>query len=417
MKKTLITIILTILITVGAYASTVSVLADSYPNISYIDKDGSQVIFTVDNQDLEKVVIEYTFTVGDILMSRLEEFYVMTFSTNQDTKTYKVNVPEEALSVKIWRVINSDDQIMSLTGTLEWDNSDNDKISDVETRLKTIYIDNDLITRESNLTGVGTVLQSAWTFRMHFNLDDALGETIPVDHIYSLKVSYDVIRTTMGIKTTTSITKDIQENVTTRTQYWPFFYPSTIINNIRESIDDDYDWMVNLGTYTDVDGPITSFLSDVTIDQTTVLAISYVYNGVFYEDQEVQDEPYDSDDIVDVVPGTTDPIQTIGDWLDSLGKTLKNIVIILIVILAILIISLVLKGVRFVASIIKLFFTTIKWVGIIIYTTIKYIILGIVWIVKSILKIPGILINMLLFLFVPKNARRKESLSDVSRYI
>ncbi|MCF7924806.1 MAG: hypothetical protein K9L64_06870 [Candidatus Izimaplasma sp.] len=160
--------------------------------------------------------------------------------------------------------------------------------------------------------------------------------------------------------------------------------------------------MVELTTITDVDGPLP--LSDVTLDQTTILTISYYYNGVFYEDAEVVDDPYDYQDIIDVVPGTTTPLPDWWDLLANIGEMAKWLQVTIYVALA-LIVILVVSFIFRIITLIRFVFKLIIWMIKIIYKVLKFIVI----------QIPKGIMGFIIFLVVPSNKRKERS--NVSRYL
>ncbi len=423
MKKILITILLILSTSVGALASTVSVFADTLPNISEINKNGTTIEISIDSGDIKKAIVEYTFVSNDILMSKLEQFEVIPISCEigSNINIYQINVPKQALSIKIWRVINTNDQIKSLNGTLEWINTPEDAISAVETRIKTIYVDNKLVTRESEAIliagGAGGVIPG-YTFHMHFNLNDAEGNAIPIDYLYSLNVEFDVIKVPfwgLGNKKSTHESYILKAGETRNMDTWPFLAPYTVNDELSKSFDNDYEFMITLGSYES--DKLNSLI--IQLDNISLLTVSYFYNGVFYDSETVQDEPYSSDDVIDVYPGTIDEISGIlnqigalKDFMQNLSSSFRTTIIIAILILGLMIISfaskiisLIFKIPFIIYKIVRSFIGIIKMLGNFFYFLIKFII-----------NIPGHLINILLFLFIPKN-KKKERNSSVSKYI
>ncbi|MBI9009636.1 MAG: hypothetical protein JEZ05_06350 [Tenericutes bacterium] len=412
MKKTLITIILTILLSVGAFASADIVSAEETSVIplgySVVRRNDSTLEFTVSMENLEKAIIEYSFYRNEILMSKLLEVDISheycIFGTDQNV--YAMNLPEEALSVIVWRVITDSEEIKSLSGSFEYEESPETAISEVEARLKTIYVENDLITKELGLTSIGGIVAAnSYTFKMYFNLEDIDSNRIPIDEIYSLEVEYDIKYKYLGFINGSSehVVKSIVATEQRNATYWPFIIPESVKTNIETSGELEYDWVVNLGTYRDADGVLP--LSDVTLDQTTILTISYFYNGVFYDSETVVDEPYDSSDIIDVIPGTIDPITSIIDKvIDSIG----NLGSTLSVILAVLLVILLIAGIILFKSLVKTIIGILKAV----WWSLKAVYLFVRFVVYI---IPKTLIKAIVFLFIPKTKRKERY--NASRYI
>jgi len=400
MKKTLITIVLAIIMSVGAFASADIVSAEeaSVMPLAYsiVKRTNDQLEFVVSMENLDTAVIEYSFFSNDVLMSRLLEVDLSheacVIGTGENV--YVMDLPEEALSVIVWRVITSDDEIKSLSGTFEYTESPETAISAVETRVKQIYVENKLVTREQNAVVSGIGLVSGYTFRMHFDLNDENGESIPIDYIYSVSAEYDVVTSYIwglipGFTSHESF--ELVSGETRNMDGWPFLRPYTVYESIEESFDEGYNWLITLGSY-ESDKLNTKV---VQIDNVELLTISYFYDGVFYDREEVQDSPYPSEGIIDVIPGTIDPVA-------NLNSTVRIILAVLGLILLILVFIFI-KGVV----------TTLIGIG-----------KGIIWVFKALLKIirfivyviPKTLMTGIVFLFIPQS-KRKERNRNASRYI
>lgn len=408
MKKTLIIIMLFIM-SAGAFASADVVLASEVNSTSSIPTgqeitrlNRNSMEFYVSMGNLSEAIIEYSYYANNILVSELEHvnLSMVTGNSTESSYNYVFSLPEDALSVIIWRVITNEDKIKSLNGTFEYTNSSENAISEVDARIKKIFIEDDFIAREYVPISYGGTLSSAARFKMYFDLVDEFGNTIPIDYITSLEVEYDLI-TYIGFGAITvsnnHYVKTIEATVTRSATYWPFIVPETVINNIDEApVSSEYDWYVTLGEYQDADG-IVEF-HDVVLDQTTMISISYFYQGVFYEREAVQDEPYDADDIVDVIPGTTEELT----WLNLIEGFLENtdstirIILYAIVLIATILLLVLLKNVL----------GGVFW----IIKAIWNIIVFIVW------KVPKGILAVLKGLFIPSNKRRERK-KNANRYI
>jgi hypothetical protein len=261
-----------------------------------------------------------------------------------------------------------------------------------------LIISDDLVTKEpvwSDIAGI-----AKYAFRMQFNVEDQEGNSIPIDHIYSLEVEFNVVKTTFWVITSEQEqTKLIKATEQRNYLAWPFIYSDTVVNAIEPSNDSQnrFDWMFELGTYSINIVPGAS----ITVDETTVIKLSYFYNGEFYNDVDVIDEPYDGEDVIPFIPGTTDPITSIIDWIAQVGSTLKFILIAVVALIALAAISLVFKTLGFIKSLLVGGYKLI----ILLFKLIRYIVFG----------IPKAIINFVVFLLIPK-AQRKEN-RNVSRYI
>jgi len=402
MKKALITLLLTIIMSAGIIfsADLTQAKAATIPYVYELDTQENRGIIKINNDSLKNAIVEYTFYSNDILFSKLENFNLVyeLCEIGTDKHHYSFSLPEGTLSFKVWRVVTNDKTILSLSGDNELNIQEGTGIEDVETRIKTLIINDDLVTKEPVYSGLAGIANFA--FKMHFNVEDAEGNNVPIDHIYSLEVEFNVIKTTFWVITTEQFQSKLIKPTEQRNYFmWPFLYSDTIVNSIEPSNDSQnrFDWMFDLGTYSISVVPGAS----ITVDDTTVIKISYFYNGVFYNDIDVIDEPYDSDDVITVKPGTTDPITSIIDWIAQVGSTLKFILIAVVALIALVVISLVFKTFSFIKSLLVGGYKLI----ILLFKLIKYIIFG----------IPKAIINFVVFLFIPK-AQRKEN-RNVSRYI
>ncbi|MCF7924805.1 MAG: hypothetical protein K9L64_06865 [Candidatus Izimaplasma sp.] len=172
MKKTLITLLLTVMMSAGIWFSAGTVLADTIPLSFTVVKNSTSGSFTVDYDNLDLAIVEYTYYSNNILMSELinAELTNEGCEIGTNNNVYSFSLPEEALSFKIWRVVTSNDIIKSLTGSFEYINSPETSVSAVETRIKTLYINDDLITKEVSPISYGGTLSFAYVFNMHFKV-------------------------------------------------------------------------------------------------------------------------------------------------------------------------------------------------------------------------------------------------------
>jgi len=407
MKKALITTLLIILLSAGIIfsAGNFNVSAEETQDHIYIeslDVSGYDVFFEVENADIKEVIIEYSYYEDDLLLSKLKRFDVVkvAINTSSGLSKYHFIKPSEALSFKIWRIAN--DSTLRSTMNGEFIYSELTALSEVKARVKQIIVDNDLITKEEIYSS--SIAARNFKFVMHFDLVDEEGETVPIDNIIRLSVRYNVIQTGI-VGNTESVSKVIEQTTFYPGTSFPFLIPERVTQNISHSFDEDYTWMIELGTYTS--GPHIPIISpgNVTIDKTQLLTIDYMYDGVFYEDQVVIDEPYDKDDVIHVYPGTTDPYESIWVRLLDLVNNLDNIFSVILIVVGglvgIFVLSLITKAFNIVKFIFKIAIGLVNFV----LKIIKYIMVD----------IPGYLTKFILFLIVPKD-RRKEHI-DVSRYL
>lgn len=412
MKKALIILILSLILSAGLYFSPAhGIIADIAPTLSEPGKSGTSAFFYASDSDLKQAIVEYTFMSNGVYMSILKTMDIKLSAQNASmtVNKYAFTIPTEALAFKVWRVITDGDYIKSVSGFNVY-TSGSYSMDGIELRLKTLYIYDDLITREQAVGNVGGLLSTAKQFWMHFRVEDALGEKVPIDRIHSIKVEYDIVRNYVGlIDSRTHVVKTIQAQENRSMTVWPFIYPAHVITHIKQSThlrDDNiigneiYDWMVDLGTY-DYTWPASS----VNLDQTTILTIDYYYNGVFYQDSEVVDKPYDLEDVVDVLPGTTDPTESlwlkIWEWIKANPDTAVMIVVGLI---AVIIIGKILSTIKIFMDILKSVLKSAWWV-------IKTIFKGIYYFVYYVLKFIFVWVPMgigkfLYFLFVPYEKRQ-----------
>ena len=412
MKKALIILTLSLILSAGLYFNPAhGINAAVAPAISEPGKSGTSAYFYTDDPDLKYAIIEYTFLSNGVYMSKLKT-YEITLNAQNTTQTinkFSFTLPAEALAFKVWRVITHGDYIKSVSGLNVYVNGTY-SMDGIELRLKTLYIYDDLITREQSIGSVGTLLTPSKQFYMHFSVVDAMGEEVPIDEIHSIRVEYDIVRTFVGlIDTRTHVEKTIQATENRSLTVWPFIYPAHVVTNIKESThlrDDNivgneiYDWMVDLGAY-DYTWPASS----VNLDQTTILTIDYYYDGVFYQDAEVVDEPYDVEDIIDVIPGTTTPIDTL--WNKILEWILANpetAIMIVGALIAIVIIGKILSTIKILVDLLKSVLKSVWWV-------VKTIFIGIYYFVYYVLKFIFVIVpkgigKFIYFLFVPYDRRQ-----------
>jgi len=313
---------------------------------------------------------------------------------------------------KLWRVIESEN-IKSLSGAIEYGAYD---IDSVEVRVKTLYITDDLIQR-AEVAVNDPLYNMAYNFTMYFNIDDEEGNNVPIDRIHSLEVEYTIKRTSLWLLSDNEyVIKDIQATETRNAVYWPYIFPQSVINNItpanRYDLDGNllYEWKVNLGTYSTT----RTLGANVTLDQTSILTIDYYYDGIFYEDQVVVDEPYDEDDIITTTMPLFDQIKA---YFESLiEQPLKILIGIGILILTLV----VFKLLSMVGSLAKEMKTVLFFVFKAIYYIIKWFILGVYHIILFLVyQLPNGSIKALYWLFTPKEKRLARERVDqyVSRRI
>lgn len=408
MKKALIILLLSLILSAGLYFNPAhGIIAEVIPTISEPGKSGTTAYFFSSEPDLKQAIIEYTFLSNGVYMSKLKtmDLTLTAQNTTQTVNKYSFTIPTEALAFKVWRVITQGDYIKSVSGSNVY-TSGSYSMEGIEVRLKTLYINDDLITREQSLSNTGGLLQTSKQFWMHFRVVDAMGEKVPIDRIHSINVEFDVVNTYIGfIDSRTHVVKTIQATENRSLSVWPFIYPSHVVTLIKESThlrDDNivgneiYDWMVNLGSY-DYSWPASS----VNLDQTTILTIDYYYNDVFYDDQEVVDKPYDMDDIVDVIPGTVNPATSlftkIWDWIKANPDTA---IMILVGLLVTFIIGKILSTIKIVVEVLGFVFKGIGWIFKMIFKVIYYILYF------FIVLIPKGFIKFVYFLFVPYEKRQ-----------
>lgn len=412
MKKALIILLLSLILSAGLYFSPAhGIIADVAPTLSEPGKSGTSAYFYSSDSDLKQAIIEYTFLSNGVYMSKLKTFD-LTLSAQNTTQTinkFSFTIPSEALAFRVWRVITHGDYIKSVSGSNIYQ-SDSYSMDGIELRLKTLYIYDDLITREQAVGNIGTLLTTTKQFYMHFSVVDALGDKVPIDEIHSIKVEYDIVRTYIGfIDSRTHVEKTIQSSENRSLSVWPFIYPAHVVTNIKESThlrDDNivgneiYDWMVDLGAY-DYSWPASS----VTLDQTTILTIDYYYDGLFYDDAEVVDKPYDQGDIVDVIPGTVTPSESlwlqIWDWIKNNPDTA---IMILVGLIATFIIGKILSTIKILVDIVKSVLKGAWWI-------IKTIFIGIYYFLYYVLKFIFVWVPMgigkfIYFLFIPYEKRQ-----------
>jgi hypothetical protein len=399
MKKALITTFIAIVLSAGIFfsAGNLNVSASETENHIYIESlqvSGTDIFFEVETTDVDKVILEYSYYKETILFSRLVRLNVQKVSINTTTglSKYHFSKPNNALSMKIWRIAN--DSTIRSTVNGEYIYSEATALSQVQARVKQIIVDNDLITKERIYSD--SLAAKNYRFVMHFDLVDEEGVPIDIDRIIRLGAKFNVIQTGL-ISSTTTKNLIIEETTFYPQSYFPFFVPERITQNIDQSFDTNYTWMVDLGSFTA--GPHIPFIApaDITLEKTQLLTIDYVFEGVFYNDQVVIDEPYDSEDIIDVIPGTTDPATGLWDRLDelfgNLENSIKTIIIIVVGLGVILVLSLLFKT-----------FSLVKNIFIGLWKIIKFIVI----------EIPKALVSFIKFLFIPRSNRKERE--NVNRY-
>jgi hypothetical protein len=402
MKKALATILLAIVLSAGfVFPADIGVSAETQPVISDLAFDGSTLSFHID-RSAGTAVVEYSFSANDMIMSRLVNVEIIDGSGS-------IDLEEEILAIRIWRFVTDEGDyctISSVTGTTTLAMSSGASIDDVEVRLKTLYISDDLITKELTWSDFAAIQNYLYT--MHFSLVDEEGASVPIDRIYALDVEYDVITTWFGIASTEHVVKEIQATETRSMTLWPYVWPATVIDNIQESDwtgdEGDFDWMVNLGVYEQ-----TWPLSSVTLDQTTLLTIDYFYEGIFYEDVTIVDEPYDEEDVVDTTPGGTVAADTsflekVWEWITENPTTAIAIVVgvVVFVLLA-----------RFLSAL-KAVLEFIGWIIKSLAKAVGFVLKGIFLVIYHVLRlflylIPKGILAFLAFLITPAEKRRQRA--------
>ena len=401
MKKALITLILTIMLSAGIFFSADNLKINAEDNESHIFIEsmlvsGSDVFFETEDSYTSKIIIEYSYLQDNILFSKLDRISVQKVSIDPNTNLskYHFKKPSNSLSFKIWRIISGDNIRSTANG--EYILSEENALSKVEVRVKQIIVDNDLITKERQYTD--NIALKVYKFVMHFDLIDEEGNPIDIDRILRLNVKFDVIQTGAFLKAKTyTYNFEIEETTFIPTAYFPYFINESVVRNIDSSFDENYTWMVTLGTFQSGANIPVIAPGDVNIDKTQLLTIDYVFDGVFYEEQIVIDEPYDKDDVINVIPGTTDPVtnlwEKINELFGSLDSAIEIIIAIAIGLAVIVVISLVFKV-----------FNLAKGLIITSYKIIKFIVIG----------IPKGIIKFFMFLLVPKSDRKERK--NVNRY-
>lgn len=390
MKKTLVTILLAIIMSVGVYTSTDNVIyaAESNP----INIEGGKGYFWTSYGDVDYITYEYTYYMDDVLYSELDRVKASAEANTIDNSNYQYsfNLDSKTLSFRVWNLVLSSEEIVYPEETLEYNFSEETSISNVQLRLKTIFIDDDMLIKKF-LTS--DIIGSHYEFILNFNVEDVLGETIPIDSIYSLSVKYDLLSNTWGIFNSS---KEVKKEIFATEEgdildVWPDYYASIKMdaidwrNNITESDYSGFDWAVSICTVDQV------WKEEKTLDQTQVLTISYYYNGVFYEDSIVEHDPIDTEEIIE----EGSPWESLSETFSSLETTLTLIVTLVILIVVILALIYVNNLIKMVIHIFKGAWFLLKLVFI---------------------KIPIGIWKALKFLFIPKN-KRKEHKKYVGRYI
>ncbi len=418
MKKALIILfffaVIVLIWVFNPFGNVIVLNAAGTNEISAVSLTGTTASFMVPRTDIDQVVVEYAYLVDQVLVSKLK-----TIDVTSSTGVYSFQVPEGTKAYRIWRLlIKNGDQWLatSPSGTTEYKNGSY-TIANVQTRLKTIYIEDDLITSESvqpdedfEMAGI-----RAWKkFTMYFSTVDALGNTIPIDRIASIAFSYDIKKTILGITTTTH--KDVVINETTlqRTGSWPWLFSQEIVTRIKPANrivlgtgEIAYFWEVDLGTYS-----YTAFIGNVSLDETTIITIDYYYQGVFYDDAEVVDVPYDEGDIQDVNPDwQVDESPDFLGWFMENWKTIINVVLIIVAI------SLAGKIFGFLGGILAFLkdiaLMTAKAIGFVI----RILSIVVFYTLKTLFYwVPIGIGKALYFLFVPASKRRRKPSREVIIY-
>lgn len=389
MKKTLITILLAVIMSVGVFTSTGNNIYAASNDDVYID-NGYGYFWTSYN-DVNYITYEYTYYVGDVLYSELDKVKTTQSVCSLDEENYQYYflIDEKTLSYKIWNMQLYSEEIV-YPEEIEYTYSENTTIDNVELRLKTIFINDDSLIKRLLYS---EILGNHYQFILNFNAVDESGLDIPMDSIYSLSVKYDLLTTTLGVKTSKEVVKEIYATEEGDIlDVWPDYYASIKTYNIdwqnliTESSYDGFDWQVTICEVAEVWG------QDKTLDQTQVLTISYYYNDVFYENTTVEHEPIPEEEIIE--EGTS-----LENIMDLFTET-KNIL------------TLILFVGGFIVLIITLMYINNFIKGL------WYVIKFVFWkIPKFILyQLPKGIWAVLKFLFIPRK-KRKEQKRYVGRYI
>lgn len=361
------------------------------PVISAVTKSTSGGTFYINAADVKSAIVEYVFEANGTIFSKLGILDATLITQNLTTSTYqyRFTLPAGATSFKIWRIITQDDFVRSVTGSNLYGS-----LESVQVRLKTIYVKEDLITREK--FGTSLISTGSAKFTMHFNLVDDLGATIPIDRIHSIDVQYDVITTSFGIVMKTHKEKTIVATETRNTvivPIWPHIIPASVIENIKSSSQSGYRWQIDLGNYN-----YLYLIGDVTLDKTQLMAIDYYYDGYFFQDQEIIDEPYAWEDIVDVAPVTPE-----GLLYDILNWILENPWTAAMIAVGLILASLIAKALSILGVVLQI----IKEIFKLVFVILKYFFLAVWWVLKLLLiGIPKGIIKFIWIMLVPAEKRR-----------
>lgn len=399
MKKALIILCFSVsFFLAGVFPAGISLEASSIPTITQIGKTGSMGFFHLNQAGFREAIIEYRFHEQGIVFSKLLTTSISNVSFDGSTYRYQFILPGNAESYRVWRVIKNETQ-SSVSGSHTFETSTT-LMSAIQVRLKTIFIHDDLIIKKT--IGARDAATAIVEFTLHFNPVDVLGNPIPIDYIHRARVEYDVVSKPLlgfGQEFRTHKVKDIQATTTIPMQFFPYVIPSSVIQNIKASNQSGYAWQIVLGQFYEdflfwIDG-----WWGTMIDKTTVLEIDYYYNGYFYQDVPVVDEPYDMEDIVVIPPVTPEDLfPSIFKWI------LDNPMLAISIVVGILAFSLLARFLGALQTVFQFIGFILKGIGKVLGLILKTI--G--FILKFILfTIPKGILQFLYFLITPAEKRRE----------
>lgn len=394
MKKALITIIITFLLSAGIIfsADNFKVSANqttwSLDSVSTEDNLGS---FATVYDSYDMVQIQFTYDAHGVLVSKLANVSVENIATriSDGLNVYQFELPEGALSFIIKQ--GMDGLVIHEFTNNEYILSEGTRVQNAEMSVAQLIINEDLIVKKPVYSNHGQLYQ----FDIHFNAEDEEGNKINIDRIISVTYMYDVIIKNLPLSPTIQH-KEIE--ISERVYHEPPLIQSTfplilfpwVEEQIKPSDKEGYDWMIDLGQYRAASN--IKFLHDVSIDQTQMIRIQYWTEGnpVIMDDDQILDDPYDQEDIV--YQGFFD---NVSNWLSTLNNNLTMVLYILVAIIGLIFISLLIKLVGATWGVIKL----------------------ISKVVITIIKIPSYLYKFLLFLFVPSDKRKRKEQFNVNRHL
>lgn len=391
----------------GVFPAGISLDATSLPTINNIGKTGSMGYFLLNQAGYQEAIIEYRFQDQGVVFSKLLTTTISNVSFDGSNYRYQFILPASAESYRVWRVIKSGTQ-SSVAGSHTFE-TPTTLMSAIQVRLKTVYIHDDLIIKQT--IGARDAATAVVEFTMHFNPVDVLGNPIPIDYIHRARVEYDVVTKPLlgfGQEFRSHKVKDIQATTTIPMQVFPFVIPSTVIQNIKASNQSGYAWQIVLGHFYE------EFLFWIQgwwgtmIDKTTLLEIDYYYNGYFYLDVPVVDEPYDMEDIVVIPPITPEDLfPSIFKWI------LDNPMLAISIVVGILAFSLLARFLGALQTVFQFIGFILKGIG----NVLGFLIKTVGYILKFILySIPKGILQFLYFLITPADKRReRKAINYVNR--